>query len=316
MTKLALRFFCTIGLIGLIALSSQAQNLVVPNDTVICLGDSVNLDVTIIDSSLFPAPYTFLWSPATALSCFNCHDPIASPGLTTTYTVIVTDSTNTQDSAAITVRVNFIFASVKRDSICIGDTSQLTAYTCSSYGELDDGFESGNFASWVDEGGAYTKQLTTINPANGNYALEFIGGKVLHWMDIAAAITGQKHADNIVVTAAVDNVSFKRPIKLGDVLTIKARVTRTFNTSMEIFIEVWSENIPNKTIYKSNEAYYTFVALDDSGNPTKVPQVSPETDEEKTQYEHALKRRELRLILGGKIKPEDATELKNLLEGL
>lgn len=142
-----------------------------------------------------------------------------------------------------------------------------------------------------------------------------MGGRLLHWMDIAAAISAQKHSNNIVVTASVDNVSFKQAIKLGDVITINAKVTRAFTTSMEVKLEVWTENIPTGVKAKSNEAYYTFVALDASGKVVKVPEVIPETEEEKQLYSSALRRRQLRLILSGKMKPNDATELKALFLG-
>ena len=139
-----------------------------------------------------------------------------------------------------------------------------------------------------------------------------MGGRLLHWMDIAAAISAQKHSNHIVVTASVDNVSFKKAIKLGDVITISAKVTRAFTTSMEVRLEVWTENIPTGEKNKSNEAYYTFVALDNAGKVARVPELIPETEEEKYLFSHALRRRQLRLILAGKMKPNDATELKAL----
>jgi len=135
---------------------------------------------------------------------------------------------------------------------------------------------------------------------------------LLHWMDIASAISAQKHCNRIVVTASVDNVSFKAPIKLGDVISIEARVSRAFTTSVEVRMDVWAENIPSGTRVKSNEAYYTFVALDSDGNTVKVPELIPETAEEMMLFDGALRRRQLRLILGGKMSPDDATELKAL----
>jgi len=135
---------------------------------------------------------------------------------------------------------------------------------------------------------------------------------LLHWMDIASAISAQKHCNRIVVTASVDNVSFKAPIKLGDVISIEAKVSRAFTTSVEVRMDVWAENIPSGTRVKSNEAYYTFVALDSDGNTVKVPELIPETAEEIMLFEGALRRRQLRLILSGKMSPDDATELKAL----
>lgn len=142
-----------------------------------------------------------------------------------------------------------------------------------------------------------------------------MGARVLHWMDIAAAISAQKHCNRIVVTASVDNVSFQSPIKLGDVISIEAKVTRAFTTSVEVRMDVWAQNIPSGTRAKSNEAYYTFVALDSEGQKTTVPSLIPETEEEIKLFEGALRRRQLRLILGGKMQPNDATELKALFFG-
>ncbi len=153
--------------------------------------------------------------------------------------------------------------------------------------------------------------MTEIVLPNDTNALHNLrGGKILHWMDIASAIAAGKHSNSIVVTASVDNVSFENPIKLGDVVTITAKVTRNFNTSLETHIEVWAENLPSQTRYRCNEAYYTFVALDSNGRPRKVNPLLPETEEEKKQFESALRRRELRLVLAGRLKPADAKELK------
>ncbi len=153
--------------------------------------------------------------------------------------------------------------------------------------------------------------MTEIVLPNDTNALHNLrGGKILHWMDIASAIAAGKHSNSIVVTASVDNVSFENPIKLGDVVTITAKVTRAFNTSLETHIEVWAENLPSQTRYRCNEAYYTFVALDSNGRPRKVTGLTPESDEEKLQFEGALRRRELRLVLAGRMKPAEAKELK------
>ncbi len=134
----------------------------------------------------------------------------------------------------------------------------------------------------------------------------------MYWMDIAAALSAQKHSNSPVVTASVDNISFENPIKLGNVVHIEAKVSRAFNSSMEVHMKVWGEDLAQRYKYKSNEAYYTFVALDPNGKPRPVPALIPETEEEKKIYDGALRRRQLRLILGGKMKPMDATELKAL----
>jgi len=161
-----------------------------------------------------------------------------------------------------------------------------------------------------------SESLTTMNelvlPNDTNTLNNLMGGRLLHWMDIVAAIAAQKHSGKTVVTASVDSVSFGRSIKLGDVVSLEAKLSRSFNTSMEIHIIVYAENIPSGERYKSNEAYYTFVALDRDGSPYQVPQLVPETEEEIKRFEGALRRRQLRLILAGKMKPDEATELKAL----
>jgi acyl-CoA hydrolase len=133
-------------------------------------------------------------------------------------------------------------------------------------------------------------------------------------MDIAAAIAAQKHSNRIVVTASVDNVSFAEAVKLGNIVTLKAQVTRSFSSSMEVYIEVWAEDIPAGVRVSTNSAFYTFVAVDQTGRPIEVPGVVPETDEEKDRYDSALRRRQLRLVLAGRMKPQDATELREFLQ--
>ena len=158
------------------------------------------------------------------------------------------------------------------------------------------------------------ESLTITNelvlPNDTNTLNNLMGGRLLHLMDISAAISAQKHCNNIVVTASVDNVSFRHPIKLGDVVSLESQVTRAFNTSMEIRIVVWAQNIPSGTKVMSNEAYYTFVAIDEDSNTVPVPKLIPETEEEIKLYAEAQQRRELRLVLAGKLKPHEAKELK------
>jgi len=151
-----------------------------------------------------------------------------------------------------------------------------------------------------------------VFPNDTNVLHNLMGGKMMHWMDIVSAITAQKHSGRVVVTASVDNVSFKHPIKLASVVTLQAQVTRAFNSSMEVYIEVWSEDILNNVKEVSNKAFFTFVAVDQSGNPIDVPEVVPETEVEKELYAGALRRRQLRLVLANRMKPEEATELKSI----
>lgn len=153
-----------------------------------------------------------------------------------------------------------------------------------------------------------------VLPNDTNLYGNLMGGRLMYWMDIAAALAAAKHCNAPVVTASVDNISFEAPIKLGNVVHIEANVTRSFNTSMEVHLRVWGEDFTHQYKYKSNEAYYTFVALDPNSKPRPVPKLIVETAEEQTLYEGALRRRQLRLILGGKMKPDDATELKALFQ--
>jgi acyl-CoA hydrolase len=153
-----------------------------------------------------------------------------------------------------------------------------------------------------------------VLPNDTNTLNNLMGGRLLHWMDICAAIAAQKHSNRIVVTASVDNVSFSEPIKLGNIVTMRAKVTRGFNSSMEVYIEVWAEDIPAGRRVSTNRAFYTFVAVDQNGRPIEVPELVPETDEELELYASALRRRQLRLVLAGRMNPHEATELKALFE--
>ena len=159
---------------------------------------------------------------------------------------------------------------------------------------------------------SYTVFTEIVMPNDTNPMNNLMGGNLLKWMDVACGICGGKHANRIVVTAGVDNVSFNRPIKIGDIVTVHAQVTRAFTTSMEIFVEVYKENFRASERVKCNEAFYTFVALDDDGRPVDVPQLITENEEEKKKFEGAMRRRELRLILAGRLKPEDAKELREI----
>jgi len=158
----------------------------------------------------------------------------------------------------------------------------------------------------------YVVMSELVLPNDTNTLGNLMGGRLMHWMDIAGVIAAQKFCNCPVVTASVDNVSFNNPIKLGNLLIIEAKVTRSFNTSMEIYLRVWGEDLSAQYKYLSNHAYMTFVALDPNSKPRKVPELIPETEEEQKMYVGALRRRQLRLILGGKMKPEEAGELRSL----
>ncbi|MFM2195038.1 MAG: hypothetical protein RL092_638 [Bacteroidota bacterium] len=153
-----------------------------------------------------------------------------------------------------------------------------------------------------------------VLPENTNTLGNLMGGQLLNWLDIASAISAHRLCKRVVVTAAVNNVSFQHPIKLGDIVIIEAKVSRSFATSMEVFMDIYVEHHTTGERIKCNEAIYTFVAVDQLGSPINVPEVLPESEEEIKRFDGALRRRQLRLILAGKMKPEEATELKALFD--
>ena len=157
-----------------------------------------------------------------------------------------------------------------------------------------------------------TVMTEMVMPNDTNPLGNLMGGNLMRWMDIASSICAGKHCEAQVVTASVDHISFKKPIKVGDVVQITAKLTRAFNTSVEVFVEVVARNIKGLEARKSNHAYFTFVALDDENQkPTSVPCLLPLTEEEEALYESASRRREIRLILSGRMQPRDAKEVKD-----
>jgi acyl-CoA hydrolase len=159
---------------------------------------------------------------------------------------------------------------------------------------------------------SYTVHTEIVLPNDTNTLGNLFGGKLMLWMDKVAAISAQRHSRRVVVTASVNNVSFNHPIKLGDVVTLEAKVSRAFSTSMEVFVDVSVEDHLTGKRKKCNEAIYTFVAVDQLGNAIHVPEALPETEEEVKRFEGALRRKQLSLILAGKMKPDEAAELKAL----
>jgi len=151
-----------------------------------------------------------------------------------------------------------------------------------------------------------------VLPSETNPLNNLFGGELLARMDRAASIAARRHSRRIVVTASVNHVAFNKVIPLGSVVTVEAAVSRAFKTSMEIFIDVWVEDRESGQRSKANEAIYTFVAVDETGSPVSVPELEPETDLEKLRFDAALRRKQLSLVLAGKLKPKDATELKAL----
>lgn len=151
-----------------------------------------------------------------------------------------------------------------------------------------------------------------VLPSETNPLNNLFGGELLARMDRAASIAARRHSRRITVTASVNHVAFNKSIPLGSVVTVEAKVSRAFKTSMEIYIDVWLEDRESGIRTKANEAIYTFVAVNETGSPVEVPQLIPETEEEKMRYDAALRRKQLSLVLAGKMNPHDATELKAL----
>ncbi len=154
-------------------------------------------------------------------------------------------------------------------------------------------------------------ELVLPNDTNG--LGNMMGGRLLYLMDKAAAISAQRHSNRVCVTAAVDSVEFQAPIHRGDVVVIESQVNRAFTTSMEIELNVWAENPRQQTRRKCNRAFYTFVAIDADARPVPVPAVAPETDAERARYASAVKRREMRLVLAGRLPLDDASHLRDAL---
>jgi len=159
-----------------------------------------------------------------------------------------------------------------------------------------------------------TVMTDIVLPGETNPLNYLFGGELLARMDRAASITARRHSRRVCVTASVNNVAFNKSIPLGSVVTIEAKVSRTFRTSMEIFMDVWIEDRVSGNRQKANEAIYTFVAVNETGIPVEITGIIPETEEEKARYDGALRRKQLSLVLAGKMKAVDATELKALFQ--
>jgi acyl-CoA hydrolase len=141
-----------------------------------------------------------------------------------------------------------------------------------------------------------TIMIELVLPNDTNILNNLLGGRLMHWMDIAAAMTASKHGNTVAVTASVDGLVFHHPIRLGNIVTLKASVNHAFNTSMEVGVRVDVEDFETGIKLHSNSAYFTFVSINRvTGQKMPVPPVVPQTDEEKRRYEQALKRRNQRL---------------------
>lgn len=153
-----------------------------------------------------------------------------------------------------------------------------------------------------------------VLPSETNPLNNLFGGELLARMDRCASIAARRHSRRIVVTASVNHVAFSKAVPLGSVVTVEAKVSRAFKSSMEVFLDVWIEDRESGDRSKANEAIYTFVAVNERGETIPVPELIPETDLEKERFAGALRRKQLSLVLAGKMKPQEATELKALFE--
>ena len=153
-----------------------------------------------------------------------------------------------------------------------------------------------------------------VLPSETNPIGNMFGGELLARMDRAASIAARRHCRQIVVTVSVNHVAFNKMIPLGSVVTVEAQISRAFRTSMEVYIDVWLEDRKSGKRTKANEAIFTFVAVDEQGRPMAVPEIKPETQLEKDRFAAALRRRQLCLVLAGKLKAHEATELKAIFE--
>ena len=157
-----------------------------------------------------------------------------------------------------------------------------------------------------------TTMTDVVLPGETNPLNNLFGGELLARMDRAASISARRFSRRICVTASVNHVAFNKAIPLGSVVTVESKVSRSFRSSMEIYIDVWIEDRVSGIKTKANEAIYTFVAVDETGTPVEVPQIEPQSEEEILRFEAALRRKQLSLVLAGKMKAQDATELKAL----
>ena len=133
-----------------------------------------------------------------------------------------------------------------------------------------------------------------VLPNDTNLLGNVLGGRVMHLMDMCAAMSAYKHARTAVVTASVDQLDFLAPVKMGDIMILKSSVNYTGKSSMEVGVRIESENPKTGSIYHTSSAYLTFVSLNDNGKPQRVPLVTPETDVEKQRFEEGRARHEER----------------------
>jgi acyl-CoA hydrolase len=144
-------------------------------------------------------------------------------------------------------------------------------------------------------GESVVEMMELVLPNDTNPLGNLQGGRLMHWIDIAGAMAASRHSNKVVATVALDNLDFRHPVRAGELVILNAKLTWTGNTSMEVAVNVYAENVKTGNIIQTNQAFVTYVALDDEGKPTPVPRLIPETEEEKKDYIEAELRRVQRL---------------------
>lgn len=163
---------------------------------------------------------------------------------------------------------------------------------------------------------SHTIMSELVLPNDTNGLGNLMGGRLLHWMDICAAISAQRHSGTVCVTASVDNVQFHSPILQSEIVTLQSHINRSFRTSMEVEINVDAENPRTGQKRRCNSAYFTFVSMGKDGKPTPVPAIIPESDKEIELFGQALRRREFRLYMAGRLTPEQVVDFQTYLQSV
>jgi acyl-CoA hydrolase len=145
-----------------------------------------------------------------------------------------------------------------------------------------------------------TEMIEIVLPQDANLLGNILGGRVMHLIDIAGAIAAHRHCHRQVVTASVDHLDFLNPVRVGELIVLEAQVNRAFHTSIEVGVEVFSENYSKGNRKHTTTAFLTFVAIDENGNPRPVPPVILKTAEERRRYHEAGERRKARLAVRAK----------------
>jgi len=157
-----------------------------------------------------------------------------------------------------------------------------------------------------------TVMTNIVLPNDTNSLNNLFGGELLSRMDRCASISAVRHSERRTVTASVNHVSFDKSIPVGSIVVLESKVSRAFSTSMEVYVDVWLDDPISGNKTHTNTGIYTFVAVDEYNKPVRIPEIEPETEEEKNRYNAALRRRELSLILSGRMKASESVELKKI----